>query len=310
MEGYYGESKHLIICDPEEKYAQALADYLMQKKELAFQVRVCSSMTYLLETEENTRIDILFISEEYPAKERRLAHAGRVFVLTGNGHGDVEEGEHALYKYQSGEKILEEMLRVCQDLYRSEDIFRNVGKKGQVKIIGIFSPVHRTGKTTYALKLGEELAVSENVLYMNMEVYGGVGGHFDREGLTLSDLLYYAGQERGNLGLFLATMVCHKGNLDYVLPMGMSEEIKEVRTSEWLELIQKILEQSIYETVILDLDEAVSGIYKILEICTEIYMPTTGDACAEAKIRQFEQEAELLGKEDILRKIVRKEGCV
>ena len=61
-------------------------------------------------------------------------------------------------------------------------------------MIGIFSPVHRSGKTGYGLRLGQELAVSRNVLYLNMEIYGGIGGHFPEEGHTLGDVLYYLRQ--------------------------------------------------------------------------------------------------------------------
>lgn len=196
------ESKNLIICEQEEKYAQALASYLMQKKELSFQVQICSSMDYLFEMGEHAEIDILFISEKYAVSERSQVKAGKVFVLTGNSNPETAEGEKIIYKYQSGEKILEEMLRECEELYRSENIFRNAGKKNRGKIIGVFSPVHRIGKTTYALKLGEELSVSENVLYISLEVYGGIGGHFDEKGQNLSDVLYYSRQEREILVYF------------------------------------------------------------------------------------------------------------
>lgn len=304
------DSKNLIICDPEEKYAQALALYLMSRKELAFQVQVCTSIAYVLEMQEKAGVDILFVSEKWKPMERSEVQAGRVFLLVENGNPKLLEGEKILYKYQSGEKIVEALMQECSELYGSEEILRSIGKKKSGKIIGIFSPVHRVGKTAYALKLGEELAESKNVLYLCLEVYGGDGGHFAGEGQTLSDVLYYHRQEKGNLGLFLTTAVCHRRNLDYVRPMAISEDLKEVRASEWISLMDKILEQSIYDTLILDLDEGIPGVYSLLDICTEIHMPVMRDVYAEAKVCQFERELELLGKEKILEKIQRKEGRV
>ena len=87
----------------------------------------------------------------------------------------------------------------------------------------------------------------------------------------------------------------------------MSEDIKSVSLEEWRRLIRKIMEESIYEVLILDLDEGIRDVYDILEMCTEIHMPVTKDETAEAKIRQFEEEIVLLGKGDIRRKIIRKE---
>lgn len=302
------ESKNLVICDSEEGYAQALAFYLMHRKGLSFQVQVCSSIAHavLLETE----IDFLFISEEYPVDEREKVKAKRVFLLAAGNCNAQSEREISVYKYQSGEKILEELLLQCEDVYKGESIFRKPGRKKCSEVIGIFSPVHRIGKTTYALKLGEELAVSSNVLYLNMEIYGGVGGHFEEGGETLADVLYYSEQEKGNLGLMLTTTVRHRSGLDYVLPMPVSEDIKGVSAETWIELVKKILEQSIYETVILDIDEGIPGVHILLRACTQIYMLTDKSGYSSAKIRQFEREMTLLGYEDVLQKIIRKEGNI
>ena len=99
----------------------------------------------------------------------------------------------------------------------------------------------------------------------------------------------------------------HSENLDYIVPMPVSEDIKEIDSEEWIRLIQKIIEQSIYEIVILDMDEGVRDIYRVLRIRNEIHMLTIDEPVAEAKVAQFEAELELLGYEDVRRKIIRKE---
>ena len=53
-----------------------------------------------------------------------------------------------------------------------------------------------------------------------------------------------------------------------------------------------------YETLILDLDEGIRGLYDLLRMCTEINMPVEGDALAAAKVLQFEEELHILGYED------------
>ena len=169
------------------------------------------------------------------------------------------------------------MIRICGlEASENESIYKG-GRKQGGKIIGIFSPVHRIGKTTYGLKLGEEMAATENVLYLNLEIYGGIGGHFEEGEQTLADVLYYARQEKGNLGLLLTTVVKHRKNLDYIVPMPVAEDVKSVKAEEWLMLIRRILEQSIYDVIILDLDEGISGVYELLRACTKIYLLYTQD---------------------------------
>ena len=69
----------------------------------------------------------------------------------------------------------------------------------------------------------------------------------------------------------------------------------------------QILNQSVYETVILDIDEGIRDVYELLKSCTQIYLLTDQTVYSSAKIEQFEKELSLLGYEEILEKIERKE---
>lgn len=281
-------SKNLVICDSEEGYAQALAMYFMRKKELAAEVQVCSTVTQVMELEKTKKIHLLFLAGEYAKEAEGKLQAEKIFLLTTGT--EEADGENQVYKYQSGEKIVEDMIRICGlEASENESIYKG-GRKQGGKIIGIFSPVHRIGKTTYGLKLGEEMAATENVLYLNLEIYGGIGGHFEEGEQTLADVLYYARQEKGNLGLLLTTVVKHRKNLDYIVPMPVAEDVKSVKAEEWLMLIRRILEQSIYDVIILDLDEGISGVYELLRACTKIYLLYTQDLYGQAKLRQFEKK--------------------
>lgn len=52
------ESKNLVICDPETKFASAFAQYLTRQKELAVRVRTCSDLSYVYEVKgKNSRRD-------------------------------------------------------------------------------------------------------------------------------------------------------------------------------------------------------------------------------------------------------------
>lgn len=302
------KSKKLVVCDTEEEYAKALAMFFMRKKELTLQVHVCSSMEHVGSLGEESKTDILLAAAEYVKKAQEKLKAEKVFVLS-TGEKIKEELEFpVLYKYQSGEKMLGSIIHECEEMFDTGDTVQGMTRSKRQKVIGVFSPVHRIGKTAYALKLGEELAETENVLYLNLETFAGLGGHFEQDGQTLADVLYYARQEKGNLGLMITTLVCHRGNLDYVKPMPVSEDMKEIRGPEWAGLIDKILEQSIYETVVLDVGDGIPELFTLLKCCTEIHMPVLEDEYSRAKVLQFERELSLLGQEDILKKIIRKGG--
>ena len=300
------KSRNLVVCDTEEEYAKALAMFFMRKKELMLQVHVCSSVGHAEALGKELRADILLAAAECAGEVQEKVRAEKVFVLS-TGRKSAEKAEYpALYKYQSGEKMLSCIIQECAELF---DMSQGMSGNKKQKIIGVFSPVHRIGKTEYALKLGEKLAETENVLYLNLEVFAGIGGHFKQEGQTLADVLYYARQEKGNIGLMLTTLVCHRGNLDYVLPVPISEDLKEVHGSEWALLVNKILEQSIYETIVLDIGDGIPELYQLLKSCAEVHMPVLEDDYSKAKLLQFEREMNVLGQEDVLKRIVRKGGA-
>lgn len=296
-----------VICDKEDGYAAALAAFLMKKKELAFQIQVCSTVKQAEAVAKERAVDILLISEDIPIQERRKIGAENVFVLTESKRTRTGEGEFFLYRYQSGESLLAEVIQNCgRELKTTGELF--LKKQNQkVRVIGIYSPVHRTGRTSYALRLGQETAAVANTLYMNMELYGGTGGHFPIEGSTVADALYYSRMEGGELGWMLTSMVSHMGALDYLLPARVSEDMKGVPAKDWENLLRQILTEGSYEVVILDLDEGIQGVYELLRMCTEIHMPVGGDKIAESKISQFEEEMHLLGYDDLRRKIQKKE---
>ena len=300
-------SRNLVICDQEEKYAAALARFLMKTQELALGVHVCNSVTQALSLQKDCPIDVLLIGSGYPMEERKKVKAGIVFVLAQSENVAHEMHEKLINKYQSGEAIMGAVIEQCTQSGEPERFFLRTARKQKVRIIGIFSPVHRSKKTSYALSLGKNLAKTNNVLYLNLEVYGGIGGHFPETGQTVADALYYSRQEKKHLRAALAGMVKHMGALDYLLPMRMSEDLKAVEIEEWTRFVEQIADQSIYEVLILDIDEGIRGVYELLRMCTEVHVADVKEEVAQAKLFQFEEELHLMGYDDVRQKIIKKE---
>lgn len=299
-------SRSLVICDKEEGYATALATYLTRQKEFAFQIQVCNDSLKLAEMQKQQKIDILLIDEAYAREKRKELAAGKIWILTERYIREPEQLKRKLYKYQSGEALLAQIVSGLDEEGRGKFLSHRK-MLGQKRIIGIFSPVHRCGKTSYALELGKEMAISERVLYLGMEAYGGKSGYFLRGTQTIVDALYYSRQEGENLGMMLPGMVNDMDGLDYLAPARISEDIRETSSKDWLDFIKKILESSPYNVIILDMDDGIRGLYEILRACTEIHLLTISDKVSMGKLLQFEEELHLLGYEDVKRKLIKKE---
>lgn len=290
-----------MICDSEESYTRKLAEALLLKKKVAVGVRICSSLKMLERLLEIGQIQVLLISEEVPYEERKRVFAGRRIVLTRHHCTDLGEEESELRKYQSVDQIGAEVLKVFQE---SSGVLSFLKKKG-TELVAVYSPIHRIGKTTFALKLGKQLALHENVLYLNLETYAGIGGYFKEEDVQdLSHLLYYARQEKGDISVRIASMVKRMGNLDFIPPMKVWTDLKSVTVSEWEQFFQKLMEQSIYDVIILDVGNCVEDVFQILSWCDHVFLLRTEDVYAKAKMEQYHYILRALGYQELDKKTI------
>ena len=292
--------RNLVICDREIRYADSLGENLSMRQDLAVKVYVCSSLEKVSQLSERKPIHLFVVDEGYTYKERSEIEANQVFVLGRGRVTDLGEEECQIGKYQCADKIIREIFEVYIDKTK-ENVVRSM-RKTQARLVAVYSPIRRVGKTTFALALGKECAKKKRVLYLNLEEYAGMTVE---EGLTLGDIIYYMKQGNGNLAIRLQAAVRKNEELDYLIPIPMLQDIKEVSAKEWEMLLKELVENSKYEMVILDMSESLQGFYHILERCNRIYMPILEDQISQNKLKQYDENLKHLNLEEIERKTSR-----
>lgn len=288
--------KNLVICDREIRYANSLGENISGREELAVKVYVCSNVEKVIELSKEKQIHIFVVDETYPFHVRKQVEASQVFVLGRGKVADLGDGERQVGKYQCANRIIREIFETYIDKTK-EDLTRCM-RKDRAKIVAVYSPLHRLGKTSFAIALGKEHAKRKRVLYINLEEYAGMEVN---EELNLGDLFYYIRQGNGNLGIRLQAAVGRWEQLDYLAPIPISKDLKEVSEKEWRELLEEITESSVYELLILDISESVQGLWNLLEQCDRVYMPILEDEVSQRKIEQYNKNLEQLRLEKLKR---------
>lgn len=295
--------KNFVICDVEKEYARNLMQVVGARKELGFQMHLFQDLEHLKTFSEKKKIHILLLGEDYPVAKRQEICAGERYVLVKGEGEDLLPEEKGIYKYQSADRILSRILEESID--KGELTRRKEAGDGQ--LVGIYSPIHRIGKTKFALELGKELVKTGPVLYLNLEEYSGGEYYFpENTGNNLGDLLYYIRQEKGNLGLRISAMAGQIGEVDYISPMPVSQDLREVEVVEWLRLFDEIFSNCIYKHVILDLGDSVKGLYQILRACHTVYTLYIDEPVSQAKVQQYTENLRLMGFEDVLEHTLQK----
>ncbi len=288
--------RNLVICDREIRYATGLGENISSRDDLAVKVYVCSSLDKVVELSESKTIHLFVVEEGYTYDERSQIEAEQVFVLGRGRVADLGEEECPIWKYQCADEIIREIFEVYVDKTK-ENVIRSV-RKERARLVAVYSPIHRIGKTTFALALGKECAIKKRVLYLNLEEYASIDGE---AGLNLGDILYYMKQGNGNLGIRLQAAVRKNEELNYLAPIPILQDMKEVSENEWEMLISELVKNSIYDLIILDMSESVQGIYRILERCDRIYMPVSEDRISQSKLKQYDENVKQLKLEKIER---------
>lgn len=294
----------LAVCDLEAAYACNFAEYIQHKKNIPFEVRAFTGVPSFLELAESRHIDILLISDKAMCEEVKALDIGQIVILSEGVHDPILDCYPSVYKYQSSDVVIREVM----NCYGAKDstVFRMSLTKPKTRLLGVYSPVGRAAKTSFALTLGQILSQNHTVLYINLEEYAGfeelLGCTYEHR---LGDLIYYIRQGNTSLSLKMAGIIQTVNNLDYIPPALSPMDIQNTTIDEWLFMLHEIEENTAYDTVILDFGDGVNDLYTLLNQCQKIYVPIKQDVMSAAKLQQFENLLKMWDFTGLLERIQR-----
>lgn len=290
------KNRTIAVCDSEAAYAYSLADYFNSKNNIFF-AEAFTNEDSILEYAKEQFIDVLVVSDKISIELINRKNIGIIILLSEQEAVFAGRSYKAIYKYQSAGNILKSIMNYYAE--REEEPLAILNKK--CKIIGVYSPVKRSLKSSFCLALGQIMAKDKAVLYLNMEEYSGFFVLFQKEyKADLSDLIYYLRQDKSNILVKLEGIVDSINNLDYIPPVSSPMDIREVKKEEWQRLFREISINSKYDTVIVDFGDGADGLLELLCECSQIYVPIREDYLSNAKIDQFESLLNKAGYDELI----------
>lgn len=294
------EKDILVLCDREEEYARLMTDFLKLHKELPWEIHTYTAGSLLMQEERRTDISMLVVAESTYSEDMKALQPHCTVILNESGMMKWDRLQN-VNKYQQADNVLRSLLEIYTGI--ADRQLPKLVSDFDTKFIGIYSPVHRSLQTTFALTMSQMLAAERRILYLNFEHYAGVAELLpDMQTKDMADLLYFLEADKEKFRLRMQTIIRQKGKLDYIPPMKSGQNLLTVNMGEWMQLLRKIAELGEYEYVILDLSESMQGLFDILRICTKVFTMSKEDSIAQSKLAQYEQVLELYEYEDVLRK--------
>lgn len=300
-------NKILAICDSEATYADLLTRQLLRMQGNRIEIRKFNGLDKLKEFASQNLITYLLLSQDYE-KHIYDIDALSYYVLTNSKvPEDINNsGTEYLHRYQGVNEIYE---RISGINTRDKEISKERKEEKEFQLIGTYNPVRRNGQTTFSRALATELGRrKKKVLYINLdEISVGIDQLRDSEGIidgkgNISDIIYYLKQSPERLEEILKRTVFQGRRFDVIAPAPIFTETQSIQLEEWLKLI-RLLEDSLYDVVILDVDSKVQGYLDILDRCNKVYIPELEGQMSREKLECFSKALRIIGKNKLLIKM-------
>lgn len=288
----------MAVYDVDPFYAERFSEFINQKEAVPFMAVAFTSLARLKAFAQRQQIEILLVGDEVPDQELEGLDIRQLVRLSEAAM--VKAGTPAVYKYQASDSILREVMACYQTDEREEQMIA-VGARSRV--IGVYSPIGRCGKTGFAVTLGQVLARDSKVLFLSLEEFSGfpklMGSSYSG---SFSDLVYYSRQgefDRMRLG----SVIYDYGGLDYVPPVAYAEDLAQMEGAEVAGLIEKIARECGYDVLIVDVGHFLRNVEALLAVCDVVYAPIKKDVVSEGKIQEWRQYLEDSGRMNLWEKI-------
>jgi len=287
------QNKQIYFVESDRKYASAIERYIVNNHghiNVTFIFEI-AELVQILE-ENKYGVELLIISESMYTKELKNFSIQKIALLT-ESVSNEEDDSLAIYKYQSGERILAEITSLLED--QANKLAR---MSGRTQVVGIYSPIGGAGKSTIAATLSILAAYREKrVLYLNLENVPSTNNYFEvSDGGNFSRLIYYLRKKKRVVQdrILKVQQLDSKYSVYFFAPTDNVDDLLSMSTDEYKLLLESICKTEQFDYVFVDFSSELSSKKKeMLNACDKVLLILSHDENCLSKVEIFEKEIEL-----------------
>ncbi|MBO4310366.1 MAG: hypothetical protein J5856_04780 [Lachnospiraceae bacterium] len=283
--------KILALFDSDINYMEKLYRYLNDSGKIGFMLCAFTNEDKLSEFLRKEKIDYLLASED---KNVEGFAVGKIIYIYADAQKD------GISRYSPADEVVERLIEII-----GIDEITGVGLlNARTKLIGVYSPVGRIGKTSFCTVFGQMLAKTKKVLYLNFESFSGMpfSGSSEKKG-DLADVLYYFKNIRQEFKSKFGNCIINFNGLDMIKSAYYFPDISYVTPEIWEEFLNELTMMNEYDYIIMDLSDYLQGLFdSFLSRCFIVYTLTANDTRAQNKVFHYERILNEYRHDDILQK--------
>lgn len=205
-------------------------------------------------------------------------------------------------KYLEVYKIMESL----EVLLGNSGITEHKGRKNVKQVIGVYSFTLPHMQIPLAATLASVFGEIGKTIVVDTQEHSGLGllRKENEVQLSLEDMMVMATARNHTKGRLLSA-IGHHQPWDYVYPVKNSCCLSEGSGQVMQGVIDLLVKELDYETVIVNLGTTFSGMKEMAEMCDYLYLPYAKGETGSWREKQFIEEMERKGKNDVFHRICR-----
>lgn len=192
--------------------------------------------------------------------------------------------EAQLTPYQPADQLIRAVYRIA--LEKQIPLPGALTVMHEKEVVAVCSPHGYDLQTAFAVIYSLLRADGVRTLYLDFTYYNGF---FDSVSEDVGDLFYEMHKHRGTMHEILHAMVQKFGPLDYLPPVRMQMDLDDLTGEDFTGLLQRILQESEYELIVLNLPVRPAFLRAVYGCCSRMYsLQREGSLYERAQARLLE----------------------
>lgn len=294
----------LIILCSEEDYAVQLMEFMKEKKEFPFMVSAFSDTESAKNYIGKEDVEVLLYSGDYEEESLEQIPSKLQIMLRERGSGAcvLEEGKYSVFKYQSAERILKEIINIFEQ--KNGIMLKEEGGHEETVIV-VYSAADGGLSAHLAKTLLYDYSKTKRTLFLSFAPF--IDGEIldvQTNEKGISDLIYY-GKQWDTESLKKIKLLIHStDSFDYIVGVNHWSDISEFTEEEAEHVINEIKSGLSYDAVIIDsglLSNLSSALFRMASVIYEVI--SKKDTHRE-KSREFHRQLAFKEGDAICKKII------
>lgn len=234
------------IAGDESRYWLNLMEYLNSQTRI--QVFLCTKDECLIEEVMSKEAEVLFLREDYEGEME--------FGIPCIRFSMDRENRDTVYQLQPAHKIYEQM---CHFIEKKMDS----GNQG--KAFAVYSPLGRSGKTSFACAYGR----AHSFFYIGMEEYGIKGNNNKNTG----EILYHIRNRKEGIANYLCSFSEDWYGLSLIASPVYYQDIRLMESEDFRWFLEQIRQDGRGLSVMMDFGSGCLPDFEILDCFDKVYVP-------------------------------------